>query len=315
MSNVCLYHGVDLDGFCGGAIYAKYMEKEGLEHELIPANYGWDLPWEKFQDAHVTMIDFSMQPWREFDRLMRLAKHVVWLDHHKSAIREYEQNEAHPEWGTLSTKLDVTKAGCELAWEYYFEDQAMPQAVRLIGRYDVWDHADDDVLPFQYGMRLYDLDPADNWSKWADYLDGDISPEVCCPRIQEGHTVLRYQTREDTIAAAAACFAIDWEGLHWLAANRGGRGSKFFDSKWDDEHFDGMMSFSWNGETWTFGLYSTNPDIDCGAIAKRWNGGGHPGAAGFRTATLPFDILDSAKLTRGGTATKPIVVVAEKEDE
>ena len=296
MTNICLYHGIDLDGFCGGAIYAKYMEEHGKAYELIPANYGWEFPWSSMKDADVTLIDFSLQPSSAFDRLAQTAKQIVWIDHHKSAIDDWKRFFPQDGWCPIKTVLDTTKAGCELAWEYFFPDRRMPLAVRLLGRYDVWDHSDNDVLPFQYGMRLYDFDPVDDRSKWADYLDGDISPEVCCPRIREGHTVLQYQTREDTIAAAAACFAIDWEGLHWLAANRGGRGSKFFDSKWDAELFDGMMSFSWNGETWTFGLYSTNPDIDCGAIAKRWNGGGHPGAAGFRTATLPFDILDSVKL-------------------
>ena len=306
VKNICMYHGIDLDGFCSGAIYAKYMEEirtvdRELEYELIPANYGWELPWEKLEGAHVTMIDFSMQPWSEFDRLMHTARHVVWIDHHKSAIREFEQNEAHPEWCTRATVLDVTKAGCELAWEYYFEGRRVPKAVRLLGRYDVRDHKHyEDVLPFQYGMRLHDMDPANDWTKWADYLNVHTSPEVCESQIQEGKTILRYQTREDEIGAKADCFTLEWEGLRWIAANRGGRGSKFFDSVWDPEVFDGMMSFSWNGEVFTFGLYSDKPDVDCGAIAKRYAGGGHPGAAGFRTRTLPFQTFDTTKLVQKG---------------
>jgi nanoRNase/pAp phosphatase (c-di-AMP/oligoRNAs hydrolase) len=37
-------------------------------------------------------------------------------------------------------------------------------------------------------------------------------------------------------------------------------------------------------------LYSTRDDIDCGAIAKTYGGGGHKGAAGFQCDTLPFPI-------------------------
>lgn len=294
--NICLYHGIDLDGFCSGAIYAKAMRELGLEFELIPANYGWDLPWEKFEGADVTMIDFSMQPWEELVRLHGMAKSVVWIDHHKSAISEFEQRVLELTPPAPLAVIDEKRAGCELAWAHFFPNKRMPMAVRLLGRYDVWDHSDEQTLPFQYGMRLYSLDPADNWLEWVDYLDEHISPEVCCERIREGDTVLRYQTREDEIGARAGCFAIEWEGLRWIAANRGGRGSKFFDSLYDPEQFDGMMGFSWNGEVWTFGLYSTKPEIDCGAIAKRHGGGGHPGAAGFRSDALPFDISATTKL-------------------
>jgi len=167
----------------------------------------------------------------------------------------------------------------------------MPLAVRLLGRYDVWDHSDEMTLPFQYGMQLYDMDPSKgkDRGKWCNLLVGFLSSDAVGPRIVEGSTVLRYQTHKDEIGAKS-CFSLEWEGLRWIVANRNGRGSKFFDSVWDSEQFDGMMNFSWNGETWTFGLYSTKDEIDCGAIAKRHNGGGHPGAAGFRTSVMPFDV-------------------------
>jgi len=296
--NICLYHGIDLDGFCSGAIYAEYMGGRGEAYELIPANYGWALDWEKFSNAEVTLIDFSIQPYADFMTLLTTSAKVVWIDHHKSAIDECLSRSMPAELNRkLVRVLDVRKAGCELAWEHYYPKQRAPLAVRMLGRYDVWDHADKDVLPFQYGMRLYDMDPGSgcNRGMWSNLLDENLGPVSVYPRITEGKTVLRYQTREDEIGAKS-CFTIEWEGLKWLAANRGGRGSTFFNSVWDSEQFDGMMSFAWNGETWTFGLYSDKDEIDCGAIAKRHNGGGHPSAAGFRTAVLPFDILDTTRL-------------------
>ncbi len=294
--NICLYHGIDLDGFCSGAIYAKAMSARGEEFQLIPANYGWDLPWEKFEGAAVTLIDFSMQPWSEFERLLQMARDVTWIDHHKSAITEFEHAALPPGVTGITTSLNTAKAGCELAWEYFFPDRIMPETVRLLGRYDVWDHSDEDTLPYQYGMRLYDLDPVAGQDRemWRRILGDD--PEELTLRVHEGSTVLRYQTREDEIGARAGCFTLDWEGLCWIAANRGGRGSKFFDSVYDPEKFDGMMGFSWDGESFTFGLYSTKPEIDCGAIAKRHGGGGHPGAAGFRSRGLPFELGATTKL-------------------
>ena len=304
--NICLYHGIDLDGFCGGAIYAEYMQERDEPFEMIPANYGWALDWEKFDGAEITLIDFSIQPYEDFMALLERASKVVWIDHHKSAIDECLSRPMPVELDRKLTRvLDVRKAGCELAWEYFRPNERMPLAVRLLGRYDVWDHSDELTLPFQYGMRLYDMDPSngDDRRLWSNLLDQYLSPDAVHPRTTEGATVLRYQTREDEIGAKT-CFTLDWEGLRWIAANRGGRGSKFFDSVWDEEKYDGMMGFSWNGATWTFGLYSTKPEIDCGAIAKRHGGGGHPGAAGFRTDALPFELADTTKLPPTSIDTK-----------
>jgi len=40
---------------------------------------------------------------------------------------------------------------------------------------------------------------------------------------------------------------------------------------------------------WKVSLYSTKPEIDCGAVAKTFGGGGHKGAAGFVCDKLPWE--------------------------
>lgn len=291
--NICLYHGIDLDGFCSGAIYEKYMKETEQEYRLIPANYGWDLPWDDFVGANVTMIDFSFKA-PEMERLVGIARSVTVIDHHKTAIAELEQFQ---EVAHLVMKTEY--AGCELAWRHYFPllKHIISPTVALLGRYDVWDHANPDVLPFQYGMRLYDLDPSKGADRgmWGDLLRLEwlgLMDNI----LHEGKTVLKYQTREDEIGAKAGCFDVEWEGLRWVAANRGGRGSQFFNSVWDESKYDGMMSFSWNGKDWTFGLYSTKPEVDCGAIAAKHGGGGHAGAAGFRAPVLDFVLFSKVVL-------------------
>ena len=56
------------------------------------------------------------------------------------------------------------------------------------------------------------------------------------------------------------------------------------------EPYDLMITFCRRKDKlWNVSLYSTKPDIDCGAIAKSFGGGGHKGAAGFQCKDLPFD--------------------------
>jgi oligoribonuclease NrnB/cAMP/cGMP phosphodiesterase (DHH superfamily) len=288
-----LYHGSDLDGHCSGAIYAK--AHEGQDFILHPIDYGDPVPWELVKDADVTLIDFSIQPKSEFVRLMQEAKSTTWIDHHRSAIQEWENSELP--CGGITMVLDEKFSGCELAWRHYFAHRQMPDGVRLLGRYDVWDHAADErVLPYQYGMRFHALDPSIGCERelWGDVLVTDGSDDCFTGKmIQQGCLLLQYQSQNDAGAVQRGAFDLDFEGKRWIACNRLGKGSRFFDAVWDADKYDGMLSFGWDGDKWCFGLYSdqnTDGAIDCGAIAKEYGGGGHPGAAGFQAETLPFDL-------------------------
>ena len=44
---------------------------------------------------------------------------------------------------------------------------------------------------------------------------------------------------------------------------------------------DICCNYCFNGNKVKVSLYSQTPGIDCGAIARNFGGGGHPGAAGF----------------------------------
>lgn len=283
--NICLYHASDLDGQCSGAIYDR--AHRGQAYTLWPIDYGDPIRWDVVDSADVTLIDFSFQPWSEFERLLKCAKSVTWIDHHRSAIKEHFESVLKESWCPTTMVLDEKKAACELAWEHYFPTKTMPEAVRLLGRYDVWDHSDPRTMPFQYGLRIYGLDPVNGKDRhlWETFLSPDFRP---ARHIDYGNVIMVYQKKQDAAAVANTWFPVDWEGLLWQACNRLGRGSTFFNSVWDAKTYHGMLSFSWDGHVWNIGLYSDRDDVDCGAIAKRHGGGGHPGSAGFRREELPF---------------------------
>ncbi len=292
---VCLYHSSDLDGHCSGAIYALAHERRNEDVVLHGIDYGDEVPWDLVADADVTLVDFSIQPWPEFCRLMQAAKSLLWIDHHKSAIETWEQSEALEGCCPTRVLLDVKFAGCELAWDYFFPDKPMPNAVKLLGRYGVWDHENPDVLPFQYGMRLERTDPSGSGRLWL--WKQLFSDDGLKSLIDTGHTLLQYQSQNDAVAVKAAWFPAEFAGHKWQACNRLGKGSQFFKAVWSPSEFDGMMAFGWDGQKrrWVVGLYSDNPEMDCGAIAKKYGGGGHPGAAGFRCLGLPFQLQAQTK--------------------
>lgn len=280
---VCLYHGVDLDGYCSAAIWSRSVCGE---KKLIPMNYGYDTPWGELDGSDVTLVDFSLQPWGEMERLLDVASSVTWIDHHKSVIDEWKSHGAR----FIRGSRDTLKAACELAWEFYFPDCLMPQGVFLLGDYDCWRHSDTNTMRFQMGMRFQAMeDPCD--SRWEQVLNTDAEYHEAWIKntCDIGDVILQWEAKQQARTVRSSWFPVEFSGKRWMAVNAGGISSKFWDSVWDAEQFDGMLGFCWRPQgCWTVSLYS--PKIDCGQIAKDNGGGGHAGAAGFQCVNLPFGL-------------------------
>ena len=292
MKTVCIYHGADLDGHCSGAI-AKMAYPEA---RLVPLDYGDEVPWHLIDGrTRVVLADFSLQPWDDMQRLAAECARLIWIDHHRTAIDNFEK---HGLAGRrIVTVLDDRKAACELAWEY-FRDQGVlstlplvefvPLAVTLLGRYDVWDlDYNKMVLPFQMGMRLQDTDPRGDF-EWRSLFENQLAVDA---HVSAGRLILSYQDRQNARLMDSA-FEYTWRGLDLLCVNAGGINSMAFESRYDPDRHDAVLAFYYNGERniWTFSLYSPDQkyaeDPTLSGIAKSMGGGGHNCACGFQTVSL-----------------------------
>lgn len=311
---ICIYHSRDLDGYTSGAIIKKWHEQindypdnigKG-ELKLIGYDYGQPIPWEQIPAGEpIIMVDVSVP----FEDMEKMATHsngqFTWIDHHRSAILGFgEKYGATIQEGFHIYKV-VTQhsreivailqdgiAACEITWKHLFPNARMPDAVKFLGQYDTWrqkevgDRWDMEILPFQFGMRLYCNSPE---TFPMDLLgeDDDTLEERMVDIINEGITVLKYQAQVNTAQCKKAAFEYTWKGLRCICLNNGGFNSDVFKSVYDSEKHDIMMPFQYTNQGfWTFSLYSTHKHIDCGAIAKEMKGGGHFSAAGFQVSGL-----------------------------
>ena len=281
MKELCFYHSADLDGHCSGAIVKRFHP----DIELIGINYGDKFPWGKVKNALVYMVDFSLQPFIEMERLFNEAHSVIWMDHHKSAIEEYEASNYKLD-GIHRAILIDGKAGCEITWDFLYPTIPMPTAVRLLGRYDVWDHSDQKTMPFQWGMRMFDTFP-DKYD-WENVFTNN---DFLIHTLNTGKTLLEYRDMENLKYAKSCSFETELDGLRCIAINKMLTNSQMFDSVWDKDKYDAMLTFGWRKGSWTVSLYSTKAKIDVSAIAKARGGGGHKGAAGFQCSQLPFMLV------------------------
>jgi hypothetical protein len=273
---------------------------------MIGINYGQEFPWDRILPSEeVFMVDFSLQPFEEMWRLNNCCI-LHWIDHHATAIRDFK---LYPEMGKEGRILLKDGMGaCELTWEYLFPLDEIPLAVHWLGRYDVWDHSDVNVLPFQYGMRQFDDTRPGNQELWSMLLKRRSGMTI--PIKNDGRLLMNYEAAQNTKFCRAYAFEtvlkqplslMEREGdlaesthreFPAICANRGFTNSKVFDSVYDPEKHDLMITFCRlkppAGE-WTVSLYSTKPETDCGEIARTFGGGGHKGAAGFQCLELPFE--------------------------
>jgi len=290
-----IYHSSDLDGHSSGAIARFYFDYVSHDRYTMHAyNYGQDLPFEEWKkDDELLFLDVSIQP---EDKMIEVMKEwsVSIIDHHQTTqfLKQYAKN----------SSLQIGRAACELAWEFFFKTQA-PEFISLLGRYDVWDNKDinnweNRILPFQYGIKLEKTNPYydENYENWKEkfiqhinYKEHHVLNSWVKETIKAGVIALRYSRSINEMGSSFLCHDVEFEGLKFIAANTFIKNSQFFENKYNPFIHDGMFAWTWNGKynEYSVSIYTTK-DIDMSIIAKKHGGGGHKQASGFSCKHISF---------------------------
>jgi uncharacterized protein len=282
-----IYHSKDLDGYCSGAI----LKLKYPDIKLIGMDYG-EKPFENPNNEKVIICDMSFP----MNIMVQIAKdsgwNLTWIDHHKSAIKDYKEFIGSGETFCNAVLEDGISA-CEGTWKYLFPDRPIPEVVKLLGEYDTWrnqdkEHWDNVVMPFQYYMRLRCSSP-DTFPMYLFDDDDNGKRNIINQNIEVGKYILDYQKQQNEKACKFCAFEMEFEGLRAICLNSGGANSQLFASVYDESKHDIMIPFVFTGKHWTYSIYSTKPEIDCSVLAKKYGGGGHKGASGFK---IDYNIFD-----------------------
>lgn len=277
---ICFYHSADLDGHCSGAIINKYFD---YNIDLIGIDYGYEFPWDTIKkDESVFMVDFTLHPFEDMIKLNNMCK-LVWIDHHTTAINDAKERSFQ---ASSDQFLEIGRSACELTWEYFYPNEEN-EAVRLFGRYDVWD-LQANTLELQQGIRLFDTLPT-NVELWSKLLTKD-NDKFLNDIIDDGKLLLKKQTLDNEIYAKSCSFEVQFDGLNCVCINRGFTNSNIFYSVYNSNVHDAMLLFVWSKDRWKISLYTDKKDIDVSSICKKRGGGGHKSAAGFQCKQFPFEL-------------------------
>lgn len=272
------------------------LSEEGTYHPDDPRATATQVMEWRFWDA-IYIVDLSV------DELMArpdLRDKIVWIDHHKTAIDKWDAtpSDADPTPDMFKGYRIDGVAACRLCWQWFaygpnfgdplptkqdFIDRRVtePELIRLAGEYDIWDHRDPDAKALQFGLRA--MGPGE----FSELITNQFKGLVDCDlkaAIETGHSIKSYCDKQNDEYSATYSRTLDWEGLKFCALNIGQRGnSDLVRGGLKPEH---QAIFAWRhtGAGVLVSLYHApgHEDLDLSAIAKRYGGGGHRGACGFR---------------------------------
>lgn len=272
---------------------------EGEYHPDNPVKTGSELLEWRFWDQ-IYIVDLSV------DELMarpELRDKIVWIDHHKTAIDKWDNRTApisgNPVPNFMGYRIDGV-AACRLCWQWFqwsltpcdgvpvkqhFVDRRVtePELIRLAGEYDIWDHRDPDAKALQFGLRALCKRDLDRLVE--NQFSGNVTGVKLGDVITQGHAIKSYCDKQNDEYSALYSITLHWENLKFCVLNIGQRGnSDLVRSGLKPEH---QAIFAWRycpGKMVLVSLYHApgHEDLDLSAIAKRYGGGGHRGACGFR---------------------------------
>lgn len=295
---ILVYHRKDMDGITSGAIARRYFKTQNYDIREIPFDYNDPFPEDIPDGSTIYFMDVVMKPYEKMTPLRNRCK-VFVIDHHKTWI---ESPDAKNFLGLTSTE----KSGCMLTWEYFYHDVEMPKMIEYLGRFDIWDHSDEElwkeaIVPMNLaalGQNVHPSikrpgEPLDNFidSYLNDYFK--LNKESQEARIKEliavGKQIWNYVYLDDAQTAKAAAMECTFDGKPAIVINSR-RTSLVFDSVFDPARHYMMIVWYKSTKGYEVSLYcpDPSPEKDLSKIAEKFGGGGHEGACGFTADYIDF---------------------------
>jgi len=252
-----LYHAQCLDGFAAAWVA---FQRFGGANEYRAIQFGEPLKYP-IDGREVLILDFSF-PRTELLAMKERAASLLVLDHHLTAKEDLA--------GLEFAHFDLERAGCTLAWDWFFRDEPRPWLLNYVEDKDLWRWK----LPGSQEVAAALQSYSRSFTQWNKLLARGLDALVA-----EGRPILRYKNRLIETAASRVKM-IDFEGHRIpvvssciLQSEIGGRLSA--------EHPFVAIVFETEGRrVWSL-RSQEGRGVDVAAIARRHGGGGHPNAAGF----------------------------------
>lgn len=284
---LCIYHVADHDGKGSAGIVNNIypnVEFHGYNHDMEPPYH----LLEKHDDIIICDICLPMDLMFELNR----TKNLIWIDHHISVIKEYEEGVIMGEKEIKGIRR-VGTAAIELTWEYFYPNKPVPEGIKLLALNDIYDLRNPKVRPFEYAIQALGVNrPTEQI--WSDLINEKIDIDKT---VEKGEAILSWIKIRNYRMSYGMVFESTFNGMSCICANMPQGYSEFFDSVPDLHKYDFMVNFYMDkNNLWKMTMYTDKEYIDVSQIVALFGGGGHRAAAGASGMTeLPDFLKQSIK--------------------
>lgn len=260
-----LYHN-DADGFASAL--AAWMRYGDTGAHYIEVRYNEPVPEIPAGTKRLFILDFSYS--REICDELATHYDLVVLDHHQTAQADLAD--------APYAIFDMSKAGCELAWEFFFPAEPLPELLAYVADRDLWAWE----LPNSKEVNAWIASLPKRFGKWAAVVMAGVGPVA----ILSGQAILdSYQHLLGIMAEGAG--ATEIAGLPAVIVNSTMALHSELAEHLGQRHPQAELVAIYQDQpdgTRKYSLRTTRDNVDVSAIARQYGGGGHRKAAGF---TLP----------------------------
>lgn len=315
MKSIIIYHKQDCDGIVGAAVLYKgikniysydCLESLGGDYtnneEIMSLIKNWMLE----EKVMIYIVDYSLDP-KDIKELLKNenCQFIAWFDHHVSAIESYLKEKlikqidgSIDEYESAVNKMYAyctpKHSGCYNAYMGMFGTTPKKKSiVNLISIFDCWQKDSElwfTALYLNQYMQQYVR--GQNYGIISDIIDSNDEEKFISDNIEKGELIFTAMQEAKTSYAETAAFDLMFEGIKFKAINSTPGGSFVVQYVATEEH-EALLQFCWKRDHWSVSMYhnpynSSRPDLS--KIAVKYGGGGHPGACGFSTRELPFEL-------------------------
>jgi oligoribonuclease NrnB/cAMP/cGMP phosphodiesterase (DHH superfamily) len=262
---ICIYHSNCSDGFSAAWVVRKAL---GKDVEFFPGVY--QMPPPDVKGKKVVVVDFSYKR-PAMEKIIADAAQVIHIDHHKTAIEDLE---SIPESDKFVKYYDLNNSGAMLTWKYFFPTEKPPRLLEYVEDRDLWKFSLPNTREVIAGLFSYEY----TFENWDRLMNNSISPLM-----SDGAAIERKHFKDirELINVlkkplVVAGYKVNAVNLPYTMSSDAGHilceqgelfGCCYYDKKEGRE----------------FSLRSEG-DFDVSEIAKKYGGGGHKNAAGFRVS-------------------------------
>lgn len=254
-----IYHAECTDGF--GAAWAAW-KLLGSSAEYYAAKH--DTPPPNITGKNVVILDFSYNN-KTMKKMMKSAKSLFVIDHHKTAMIDLHD--------LTCVHFDMNHSGAMLSWMFFHPGKEPPRMIKFIEDRDLWKWE----IPYSKEFSAaFDMVPYD-FDEFSRFEDESVVDDA----VRRGSYILAYsKTVVSKIVKHAAQRNLDGRSAlvvnssHWMSEI-----GNVLSQKCD---IAVIWYFDHNDLTTKVSLRSHHNSSDVSEIAKKFAGGGHKNAAGFR---------------------------------